>query len=455
MSESRGRVDKRNLTEGPVWQALSSLALPMILGIVAVMSIEIADTYFVGQLGTLPLAAISFTFPVTFSMTSLAIGLGAGTASLVSRSIGAGDREAAARLSTDALFLGLLLVLIISALGLWLNRPLYRLLGAEGEVLDMATDYMRIWFFSMPLLVVPMIANAIIRASGDAFWPSLIMVVSAVVNIAVTPVFVFGLGAIPRLEIEGAAWGTAVARLVTLALSLFIVIYREKLVVPSLPSPGQIKKSWGRVIKIGLPAAIGNATNPIGIAVTTAILAGFGAAVVAGFGTSVRIQSFSCIPMLALSASIGPLAGQNWGAGRKDRVIEGLTLSYKLAFAWSAILGLLFLLIAPAVVSLFTDDPTVKEEAVLYLRIIPFTLWGYGVTIVAAGAYNALGKATTGLGYYVIRTAVFYVPLSYGASLLAGSREVYVGIALANVLAGLVIGWLSLRWLSRHNPETG
>lgn len=437
----------RDLTDGPVWRHLIYLAGPMVFGIIAVISVSLVDTYFVGKLGTAPLAALSYTFPVSLTVTSLAIGLSAGAASTVSRAIGANKREDACRLSTDSLGLSIIIVLIVSSLGYVTIEPVFKLLGASGEVLDMIGRYMRIWYVSMPFLVIPMVANAIIRSVGDALWPSIIMVGSALINVISTPLLIFGWGLIPALEIEGAAWGTVVARISTLIFAVWLIVFREKMVVMNVPPMRELIASWKEVLTVGLPAAVGNAVNPLGMVVVTAIVATYGDTVVAAFGVATRIESFAVIPMLALSSAIGPISGQNWGAGHPERVASALKLSYAACLAWAAFLSLVFWLAAEPVAAMFSSDAEVASTAGMYLSIVPLSVWGYGWVIVAAGGYNAIGKPVTGLGYYLTRTALFYIPFSFAASLWAQSWGVFAAIALANALGGILVAGHSLWWV--------
>jgi putative MATE family efflux protein len=314
--------------------------------------------------------------------------------------------------------------------------------------------YMRIWFVAIPLLVVPIVANSIVRAVGDAFWPSVVMVSSAATNIAVTPAFIFGFGPIPAFGIEGAAIGTLVAWLVTVFGAFALVAYREKMLVFKVPSLADLIASWKRVLAVGLPASLGNAVNPIGIAVVTSIIATFGEIVVAGFGVATRIESLFVIPMLALSSAIGPFTGQNWGAGKCERVSEALKFSYVVCAVWAGIIGLFFWLAAEPIVGIFSDDPEVLTSATSYLAIVPLSLWGYGVVIITAGAFNAMGKSHYGLAQYLVRTAVLYIPLSFVAARMAGSDAVFYGIALANALAGIIVGSFALYWLANYTaPE--
>lgn len=439
--------DSKNLTTGPVLQNLTRLVLPMIFGIVAILSVSLVDTYFVGRLGTNALAALSFTFPITLMITSISIGLSAGAASLVSRAIGGNNLRDAMRLSTDSLVLAVFIVVIISVIGYLTIEPLFRLMGAQGETLTMIVRYMQVWYYSMPFLVVPMVANAIIRAAGDAFWPSIIMIGAAAVNIATTPLLIFGYGPVPALDIEGAAWGTFIAHFSTLIFALYILFFKEKLLALNIPNPKEVVFSWWRILKIGLPASLGSATNPIGIAIVTSLISAMGADTVAAFGVATRVESFAAIPMLALSSAIGPMVGQNWGAKKKDRTLKSIQLAYAICCVWALLLAIIFWIFASPISHLFASDTSVAQDAQQYLYIVPITLWGYGITIVAAGAYNSLGKSVTGLAYYLVRTMVLYVPLSWAASMLSGSEKIYYAISISNVIAGISIGLHSLYWL--------
>lgn len=443
----------RDLSEGPVSRRLAELAGPMALGIFAGMTVALVDAYFLGRLGTEELAAISFTFPVVFTVMSVSIGLGAGAASVVSRAIGKGDREEVRRLATDSIGLAVVVVAIVSTLGWLTARPLFAALGAEGEVLHHVVGYMRIWYVGMVFLVVPMVANNILRAGGDAVVPSAIMVAVAVINLALDPLLIFGLWGLPRLEVEGAAWASLIARAVTAVISLGVLIGRERLIAFAVPPMATLVASWRRVLSIGLPAAFGNAVNPLGIALVTALIAGFGTSSVAAFGVATRIEAFAAIPMLALSAAIGPVAGQSWGAGRCERVPRALRVAYAFCAAWSVAAAAAFWLSAPAVARLFTDEPAVAEEAAAYLRIVTITAAGYGVVVIAAGAYNALGRPMTALGYHLLRTAALYVPAAWLAARLGGPAAVFWAIAAANLAAGLLVAWRSERWLAQADAD--
>jgi putative MATE family efflux protein len=377
--------------------------------------------------------------------------LGAGAAAVVSQAIGAKNEKEAKRLSTDSLIVATLIVVIISIVGLLTIKPLFTMLGAQGEVLSMIERYMWIWYISMPFLVVPMVANAIIRAVGDAVWPSIIMIGAAVINIIATPILVFGWGPVPAFNIEGAAYGTLISRVFSLLLALYVAYYREKMIVLFVPAISEMVQSCKKVLKVGIPAGVGSAVNPFGVAIVTSVIATFGAETVAAFGVATRIETFACIPMFALSASIAPIVGQNWGANKKGRVLQAVRYCYLMCCVWSAFILTLLYFLAEPISQILSSDAAVAEESSSYLGIATAGLWGYGIVIVSAAAFNALGRPLSSLGYYLFRTVLLYVPLSVIAGMYFDIKAVYYAIAAANVLSGLVVGWYTLWWLKKSD----
>jgi len=208
------------LTQGPVGGSIRSLMVPMLMGMVALISYNVADTYFVGQLGTLELAAISFTFPVSFIVGAVTMAFGIGTSSVVARLLGANKREDVERVAIHAMLLGIVTGIVVVTIGLLTIDPVFTLLGADDTTLPIIHRYMRIYYWGGIFLVVPMITNSVLRASGNAKTPAMIMTFAAVINIILDPILIFGLFGMPRLEVEGAAIATVVANAGTLVASV-------------------------------------------------------------------------------------------------------------------------------------------------------------------------------------------------------------------------------------------
>ena len=256
---------KPKLTEGQISLQLLRLSLPMVWGVFSVLAFSLADTYFVAQLGTNELAAMSFTFPVVTVLGSIAMGLGTGVSSVIARVIGEGDRRKVQQLTTDGLLLSFLIVGILVSIGLVTIGPLFATLGAEPELLSPIGDYMNIWYLGMVFLVVPMVGNSAIRASGNTVVPSLIMTLAAAVNILVDPLLIFGWGPLPALGLKGAALATVISRASTLVASLAFLHFHERLILFTLTSPKVMLASWRRLLSVGLPAAATNLISPLSV----------------------------------------------------------------------------------------------------------------------------------------------------------------------------------------------
>ncbi len=427
-----------NLTEGSVGLKLLALTLPMVWGVFSVIAFNLADTYFVGQLGTAQLAAMSFTFPVVMVMGSLAIGLGTGAASVISRAIGEGDHDRVQRLTTNSLTLSLLIVGIFILIGLATIDPLFKLLGAGSEVMPYIHDYMQIWYPGMICLVVPMVGNSAIRAAGDTKIPSLIMTFAAIVNIALDPVFIFGWAFIPSWGLKGAALATVIARSLTLIASLIVLHFRERMILWSLTCLRNCWDCWKEILYVGLPAASTNMITPISLGIITSLLATYSPEVVAGFGISSRVESFALIAFMALSATIGPFVGQNWGAKLYGRVHRSLHLSYLFCIGFGIFIAVILSATSAQIITLFDTNSEVVNTATRYLAIVPISYGTYGILIVANAAFNALGKPFPAVVLTLSRMVVLYVPLAYLGSWLFGLNGIFAAACISNLIVGLI-----------------
>ena len=453
-ADTHAEDGQTDLTEGPVWKILAIIAGPMVFGLAAILSVDLVDTYFIAKLGTQELAALSFIFPVAVVASGLCIGVGAGAASVVSRSIGEGADDEARVQSLHSLLLGLLLMIVVSIVGALTVEPMFSALGASEDVMEHILAYMPIWWASMPFLVLSIVAHNIVRSVGNATWPSIIMTVASVLNIGATAALVFGWWIIPELGVAGAAAGTLVSRATLVWVSLWLITKHVDMVTWTIPSLKELIPSWLNIGKVAFPAALGNMVNPFSVALVTAILAGFSEAVVASFGVATRIETIAVIPLLAMSAALGPISGQNWGADKIERISKTLKLAFALSVAWAGVLAVVFWFFGQPIAAVFSSEESVAEKAAVYLRIVPLSLFGFGIVACAAAAFNAIDQATRGLVYYAGRSALLYLPLAWIGSVIAKAQGVYIGIAVANAVAGVVIGAYALWWLRRVGKAT-
>lgn len=425
------------LTDGSVRSAFFHLWLPMIGGVLAVKAIGVSDAYFVGQLGEDALASISFTFPVVMTLISLAIGLSAGASSVLSRAVGDdATKVEQAEIVTGAIGFALVIAAIIMVLGLFGMRYILMALGAAGDALDDANLYMQIWSVGAVFLILPIEINGLLRAVGDGMSPAILMTVVAGVNIAINPVFIFGLGPVPAFDMQGAAIATVIARAFGLIFALWL-IHRKGLLTLD---PARIKSGlsrWREVARIGAPASLSTSLNPISISVITAAVATLGSAEVAAFGLVTKIQSFALVPLLALSSATAPFVGQNSGAGEIKRSRKSLYLAGAISMAWAAILAIFFFLFGKPLLGLFVDSKVVQDTAAQYLMIVPLSYAGYGIVISLSAALNGLGRSIQATFVSGGRAIALLAPLAAGGTLLFGFIGTAIGIAIANMLSGL------------------
>ncbi len=430
------------LTEGPVGRGLLRLTAPMILGISSNLIAGVLEAWYLGQVGTLELAAYSFTFPVIGALMSISLGTSIGLSSVLARTVGSGDQTQIRRLATDGVTLTAIVMTIVAIIGLLTIDPLFTALGADETTLPMIRDYMAIWYVSMVFMSIPSVGANAMRATGDASISGTIMVAGAVLQMVLGPFLIFGWLGLPAMGLMGAAIANLLSRLLLLGVTLAILHYREGLLDFSDMTRARVLDSWRRIMVVALPATATNLIGPVSTAIITRLLAGFSQETVAGFGIASRIEGLSVIPLFALSASIGPFVGQNWGKEEYGRADRAMLLSFYYSVAWGLMVALVLFLGRDLVVSLFDSDPEVVRVASLYLMIVPVSYGTWGVLMMSSAIFNSLGKPLAATTMSIIRMFVIYVPLAFLGRHLFGLEGIFIAACISNLAMGaLAFGW--------------
>ena len=434
-----------SLVESPIPEALKRMTTPMIVGMAMLFTFSLVDTLFISFLGTEPLTAISFTFPVTFMIMSLAIGLGIGTSAVVAKYMGRSDFEKAKEASTVTNYLAIFCA-SVTVLICWLSLDaIFRTIGASDEMLELIRQYMVIWLPGSIMLVAIMNSNSILRACGDTKTPSLLMAASGFINAVLDPVLIFGLGPIPALGIAGAALATLISWVIGFVYLSYLLIVRLELISRIMPSQQALVSSGREMLSIGLPAAGANMMTPLAAGVMTAIVAGFGESAVAAFGVGSRIEPLATLLILAMSSTLPPLISQNFGAGRLDRVAEAYRLATRFILGWQLGVYILLGLFAGLIALIFSSDPTVTSAIKLYIWILPLGYGVQGIIILTNSALNALHRPLEALYLSFARFFVFYVPLAWLGSRYFGLTGFFIGAVAGNLLMAAI----SLRAFNR------
>jgi putative MATE family efflux protein len=431
-----------DLLNNDIATTLRKMTLPMIVGMVVLMTFGLVDTFFIGMLGTQELAAISFTFPVTFTVISLNIGLGIGTSAVIAKLLGAGQHDQAKETATGALMLTMVLAIVLAIVGVLTMDPIFRLMGADEEQLVLIREYMLVWYGAGVFLAMPMVGNSVLRASGDTKTPSYVMAFGGLINVVLDPILIFGWGPVPAFGIQGAAIATLIAWAVGLFYILYVLAVKRKLMEPKLLNWQQLKRSTGGILKIGLPASGANMLTPISAGVVTAIVAGYGPEAVAAWGVGGRLESIASIVVLSLSMSLPPFISQNFGANKLERVGLAYSLCVKFVIVWQLIVFAILATLSGVIANIFTNEPEVSSTIIMFLLIVPLGYGLQGVTILTNSSFNAMHMPMSALSLNGMRLFVFFVPFSLIGSYWFG----LLGLFWAGVIANLTVGCIAFIW---------
>ncbi|MEM7665913.1 MAG: MATE family efflux transporter [Pseudomonadota bacterium] len=439
------------LVKGSIPGHLVGQTLPMIIGVAAIMSIGLVDAYFIGQLGSDPLAAISFIFPISVALSSLGVGVMVGINSVVARALGEGDREKAARRANFGIVFALACGAIM-ALGTYLLlNPVFALMNAQDNLMPLIRTYMVPFAFGFPLLLMIMGLNGVLRGQGEARKTSYVSLSYAAANWVLDPLLITGAFGFEGLGVLGAAYATIIGWVVGVITALFLVRKTELPIDLSLLTESNLVDPAKAIMNVGLPAAFSNAINPIGLSILTALIAAQGQDAVAGFGAAGRLQSFATVPLLGLSGSIGAIVGQNWGAREYGRAREASLYAFGFCVVWGLSIAVALFAAGEWFAAFFTEDEAVIEEFALYLRIAAWGYAGFGVLIVANGILNAVDKAKFALLQSIGRVFLVMVPVAWLLQASWGSEAIYTAELAANVF-GALTGALLIYWVLWRRP---
>ena len=432
---------------GSLWRHVVVMSLTSSVGLMAIFAVDLVDMIFISMLGNAALAAaVGYAGTILFFTNAINIGLSIAAGALVSRALGAGQRGQARELATSVGGFCVLVGLIVPALLLPIIEWALRLLGADGEVLALAARFCRFVLPSMAFMSLAMTSMAVMRAHGDAAMPMWVTLIGGLVNAVLDPLFIFGLG----LGLDGAAMATVIARLVMGATATLLAIRR--LSAYARPNAGRMLRDARAVSSLAIPAILTNVATPVGTGLMTRIIAGYGTDAVAGMAIIARLTPVAFGVTLALSGAIGPIIGQNAGAGRVDRMRSAFTIA--LQFATLCVLSaslLLFLLRAP-VADLFGAQGLTRDLLYFFCGPLSVFMVFNGAIFVANASLNNLGRplqsTVVNWGRHTLGTA----PLALAGGALAGAQGALMGQALGGLLFAAIGVWLAWRAMASPAP---
>lgn len=440
------KKQSEKLGKEPINKLLVNLALPAMTGAFVMALYNVVDTLFVARaVGTIGVAAISIAFPVQMIIMAVAGAIGIGGASIISRMLGANNLDKANQVFGNVISLVLIVSIIGVLLGLNLLTPVLYLFGSSDTILPFAHDYLGIILYGTIFFAFAFSVNNIVRSEGNAKIAMMTMLISAVLNIILTPIFIFSFG----LGIKGSALATVLAQGIT---AFYMVIYfatgksslsfKTSYLRPNLPI---IKE----ILSIGSSAFVQMASGSIMFVIVNHLLILFGGDLAVGvFGIIHKVLMFSFMPIMGIVQGLQPLVGYNYGANLHKRVSESILLAFKASIVIAAV-GFIFIMVFPQQIMLiFTNDIAAIEMGKTALRIIYALSITIGIQMVTGGTFQALGKARAAFVLSLSRQTLFLIPLLLTLPFMFGLTGIWMAFPLADLLSLILALWFIKKYKS-------
>lgn len=414
------------------------------IGLIAIFAVDLLNLFYISLLGQKELAAaVGYAGTLLFFVLSLGIGLAIAVSALTSRALGRGDHQHARRLAGACLVLMALSMALVAALAFPFLEQLLGLLGATGETAQLALRVSRIVLPSAPVLGAGMCLGALLRALGDAKRSMYVTLGAGAATAVLDPILIFGFG----WGLDGAAIGTVLARFVMLGIGLYGVVRVHKLI--AWPDKATLQETFKPFFAIGLPSVLTQVATPVGNSFVMAAMAPFGDSAVAGWAVVGRIIPVAFAVLFALSASVGPILGQNLGANRHDRLRSTMQDSLKVVVVYVLAVWLLMALFSTLIADVFGATGQGREVIIFFCVFVAGSYVFNGAVFVANAAFNNLGFVLYSTALNWGRATLGVVPFIWLGAQYGGLKGLLAGYGLGVVLFGVVGVWGCFKVLRR------
>jgi putative MATE family efflux protein len=432
ISPKKPRSREAKFTTGSTMRHVVVMTLTGSVGLMSIFLVDFADMYFLSLLGEAEIAgAIGFSGAIIFINLSICIGLTITITALVARHLGAGEEEKAKRLAASTLLFSFLFTFVLAIILSIVTTPILTGLGANGDALVFAESYIRIIIPSFPILGVGICLTGVLRALGDAKRAMFVTLTGGIVNAVLDPIFIFGAG----LGVEGAAIASVCARLAILLVGIYSVHHVHGFLIA--PSFRGLKRDLRSILQIALPAMATQVATPIGNAYVTFAMAAFGPGAVAALAIISRIVPLAFGVMFSLSGALGPIIGQNFGAGRIDRVHQSYADAMKFSAVYVLMTAIILFFTQHFIGRIFNASPQASELIEFFCTWIGITWIFSGFLYVSNAAFNNLGKPHFSAIFNWGKATLGTVPLVIVGAAIFDAPGILAGQAIGQILFGL------------------
>jgi len=429
--------NETDFTVGPIGRALGLLAIPMMLEMAMEAVFAVVDIAFVSRLGTNAIAAVGLTEALITVLYAVAIGLGMAVTAMVSRRIGAKDRDAAARVTGQAIWIGAVLAVVIGVSGVVYAADLLRMMGASDGVVAEGQGFMAMLLGGSASILYLFLLNAAFRGAGDAPVALRSLTLANALNIVLDPCLIFGLGPFPEMGVTGAAVATTIGRGIGVAYLVYYLFGgngRLQLRLKHLSPAPQLMLQMIRISAGGIGQFLISTSSWIAVMRVVSL---YGSAAIAAYTVALRLIEFAILPAWGLGNAAATLVGQNLGAEKPERAEQSVWRASKYNAIFMTAVGIVMILLAPQIVSLFSTEPEVIRYGTSCLRILGVGYPMYAVGMIIIQALNGAGDTTTPSVMNFICFWLLQIPLAYWLATAAGFGP--NGVFLAIVIAESIL----------------
>ena len=419
----------------PIKPLLISMAAPMMLSMLIQALYNIVDSIYVARIEEYALTAISLAFPLQNLMIAVSIGIGVGVNAWLSKHLGEKQFEQANRVAMNGFFLEIVAYLLFVVIGLIGIEPFLRSQTDIPEIIEYGKTYLRICVFCSLGLFVQITGERLLMATGRTVLSMITQATGAIINIILDPILIFGYFGLPAMGMAGAAWATVIGQIVGATLALFFNLFMNPDVRLRLKGFKPQMAVIGRILSVGIPSVIMASVGSLMTFLMNKILMGFSSTATTVFGVYFKLQSFAFMPVFGLNNGMVPILAYNYGAKRKDRMVEVIKLAMIYAFGIMAICLVVFQLIPGQLLLLFDASETMLAMGIPALRIISLSYIFAGVCIVSGSVFQALGNGIYSMLVSVARQLFVLIPVAWLLSLTGRLGLVWLAFPIAELVS--------------------
>lgn len=433
------RGTEKDFTSGNVARATFLLSFPSMMELGLESLFVMVDLFFISSLGESAVTISGITNSVIILFHSVAVGLGIAATAIISRRVGEKKGHEATSAAVQAIYSGVIVALLFSVMGMAFHKSILKFAGASENMILEGSSYTTIMFGSVLFMVLRVLMNAIFRGAGQAAMAMRSLLLCNAINAVLCALLIFGPGPFPALGLPGAAWATGFANLAAV-LYQYIYLRRDQSVLSFdkqqwKPVIAVMKKLW-RLGAAGTAQYLVPASSRF---LMIAVVSLLGESALAGYVIANRIILFTALPAWGIANAAGVLTGQNLGAGQPERAARSVWMTGIFNMAFLSAIALALLLFTDPVVSLFTDDPSVAKNTVLYLRYMAIAYLFFGYTMVISRSLNAAGQINTVTLLYILTFYIIQLPAAYILTVIlnGGPKGIFIAIVSSEVILAL------------------